>query len=530
MSRREGLIVIMLALIGSAIIIWPVTRPTYTDSFYHYNAAERLATGQGLTDTYLWTYVGQPEPTETPVLVTPSHLYWMPLTSILSGVSMAILGVEYRHAQLPLIFCLAGAIGIAYHLGWRLGGTRRHAILAAWLTLFNAFFVPFWGEIDTFAPYALFGSGCLLALGYGLERRSVVWFAMAGVAAGLGHLTRADGLLLFLVGVMLLFNPWWYMPNTALRVPPQTRITLLIVFTVAYLAITGLWFARMIAITGSPLPIGGLQAIWFTTYNDLFRYPPDSQATEFFAHGIGLLIETRWTAITQGLQTFMAVEGLIVIAPLMLIGLWRKRGLFLAPMILFTVGIHLAMTLVFAFPGWRGGLFHAVSALIPFWMALGAVGLDAAVDWIAARRRHWRPRTAKWVFSLGILVFGLVFSLSAIRPSPSLTRPFPYDYLLEVLPPDARVMINDPAQLYYFTRIGGAVYPNEDPQVIAAIAAHYGLTHVILEGVNQDEDGRSWSGALPERLQPLLIRAPNFMTLIDQRDGVLIYQIILPPP
>lgn len=530
MSRREWLIVMLVALIGSAMLVRIVVRPTYTDSFYHYNAAERLATGHGLTDTYLWTYIGQPEPTDTPVLITPSHLYWMPLTSILSGVSMALLGVDYRNAQIPLILCFAGAIVIAYHLGRRLGGTRRHAILAAWLTLFSAFFVRFWGEIDTFAPYALFGSMCLVALGYGLEYRSARWFAIAGIMAGLGHLTRSDGLLLALVGGAMILNPWWRVPQTALPVPPQARITALIALSLGYFAIAGFWFARMIAVTGSPLPIGGLQAIWFTSYNDLFRYPPDSTAAEFFANGIGLLIETRWMALREGLQTLIAVEGMIVIAPLMLIGLWRKRGLFLLPMILFAIGIHLAMIVVFAFPGWRGGLFHAVSALIPFWMALGVVGLDAAVDWIAARRRHWRPRTAKRVFSIGIAVSALALSLSVLRPMNPVALPFPYDYLLEVLPPDARVMINDPAQLYYFTRMGGAVYPNESPEVIAAIAARYGLTHLVLEGVIQDEDGTAYSFALPERLQPLVTRPPHFMTLIDQRGDVLIYEISLPRP
>jgi hypothetical protein len=499
---RELFIVVLIALIGASFMVRLVHQPTYTDSYYHFNAAVRLATGQGLTDEYIWTYVGQ----AAPATVVPSHLYWMPLTSMLAGGSMALFNApgSYAVAQLPSVLLFAGTVLIAYFLGYRLGGMRRHALVAAALTLFSGFFTKFWGEMDTFAPYAFAGSLCLLAL----ENRDTRWLALAGLMAGFGHLTRSDGLLLFIVGILVLL----------IR---RESFTSVLSFTAAYLLVMGGWFLRMIDLTGSPLPVGGLQAAWFTEYDDLFRYPPDANAAELFARG--LFFETRWTAFIQNVQTFLFVEGYIVLMPLMLVGLWRRQVL---SVILFALGIHAAMTLVFPFPGWRGGLLHGVAALIPWWAALAVVGLDSVVDWMAKRRRKWKPQTAKAVFSVGLVLIALALTLTNARSvRQSTAMPAAYAALVEVLPPDARVLINDPAQFYYYTGIGGAVLPNESPQTIAQIARDYAITHVILEGVGEIE-GRTVSSAVPAPLQSIFEEMPPFLHSIEvDIPGVRLYRI-----
>ncbi|HEX2620912.1 MAG TPA: glycosyltransferase family 39 protein, partial [Phototrophicaceae bacterium] len=489
----EIVLVILLALVGAWLVVHQVIRPGYTDSFYHYNAAVRLASGQGLTDTYLWTYIGQPQPLpdQIPVQTVPSHLYWMPLTSLLAGGSMWLFKApgNYAVAQFPLVLAFAGTILIGYRLGYRLGGTRRHAIVAAALTLFSGFFAKFWGETDTFAVYALVGSGCLLALSYGLEAqtRRLIWFLLAGVLAGLGHLTRADGLLLILTGFLAVIATVRDREN-ARRIPLQ-----LFYLLIGYLIVMLPWFIRMIQVTGSPLPVGGLQGAWFTEYNDLFRFPPDANASEFFAGGIDLFLKTRWTAFIQNLQTLLFVEGYVVLMPLMLIGVWmawRKQPRLMLPFLLFTAGIHVAMTLVFPFPGWRGGLLHGITALIPWWAALTGVGLDGVVDWIARRRRRWQPGTAKQFFSAAVIALAVLLSLSGLRGiSQSTAMPGFYMALQRTLPPDARVLINDPAQLYYYIGLGGAVLPNESAEILPELARQYEINYVVLENVTEDGTG-----------------------------------------
>lgn len=471
-----------------------IEQPGYTDAFYYFNAANRLVVGDGLTDAYLWTYIGLPDG-----LPAPSHRYWMPLTSLIAaaGMWLAHSPGDYAAAQIPFTLMLAGTACVGFWLGGRIGGTARHAWVAGLLALFSGFFTRFWGMTDTFTPYALVGSLALVFMGLAADttRHALAYGFWAGIFAGLGHLTRADGLLLLLVG-------WWVIllaaraHRGAPAVPGMARMPLLIdlfraswrcilVFTLGYLMVMLPWFFRNITAIGTPLPVGGTQAIWYTEYNDIFNYPPGAAPHDLLGVGLSTFVESRWTALVNNLGTFIAVEGLVVMTPLMLLG-WRRRRRagFLYGFAWYAFGLHLVMTLVFPFPGYRGGLFHSAAALVPWWSALGVAGLDDAVDWIARYRRTWKPRTAKWMFSFGLVVLAVVLSISVALPNRvERGTPARYRRLVELLPADSRVMINDPAQLYYFSRLGGVVLPNSPPDVIPEIAARYGVTHVLIEFV-----------------------------------------------
>src|SRR3970282_1555432 len=108
----------------------------------------------GLTDAYLWTYIAAPDS-----LPAPSHLYWMPFTSLTAAAGMALFNApgDYGAAQFPFTLMFAAAACVGYWLGRRLGGTSRHAWITGLLVLFSGFFARFWGATDTFAPYALVG-------------------------------------------------------------------------------------------------------------------------------------------------------------------------------------------------------------------------------------------------------------------------------------------------------------------------------------------------------------------------------------
>ncbi|MCY3866259.1 MAG: hypothetical protein OXG68_12550, partial [Chloroflexi bacterium] len=64
-----------------------VTAPSYTDAYYHFNAASRLARGDGFVEDYLWNYLDAPME-----LPASSHRYWMPLTAMLAALGMAAFG------------------------------------------------------------------------------------------------------------------------------------------------------------------------------------------------------------------------------------------------------------------------------------------------------------------------------------------------------------------------------------------------------------------------------------------------------
>jgi hypothetical protein len=180
------------------------------------------------------------------------------------------------------------------------------------------------------------------------------------------------------------------------------------------------------------------------------------------------------------------------------------------------------MTLVFPFPGYRGGLFHSAAALLPWWMALGVVGLDDVIAWIAKRRRHWKPALAQWVFSFGLLLIAALLSLSVAAARPQADNvPRLYPALAAILPDDARVMINDPAALYYYTGLGGVVLPHNAPDVIPEIAQRYDIDYLLLESPDND---LTW--AVSPKLLPILDAPPDFLTELDfDIRGVRLYAI-----
>jgi hypothetical protein len=142
--------------------------------------------------------------------------------------------------------------------------------------------------------------------------------------------------------------------------------------------------------------------------------------------------------------------------------------------------LFIAMTFVFTFPGTRGGLFHSGAALMPFWAALGALGVGDAVA-VVARWRRWRVGEATVVFSALLALWACGLGLSTLRGRALVWNNAGAYYARLSLPTSAVVMSNDPPALYYFTGLPGVVVPNAPVERIAEIAARFGVTHVVLD-------------------------------------------------
>ncbi|NDJ77193.1 MAG: hypothetical protein GYB65_13135, partial [Chloroflexi bacterium] len=252
---------------------------------------------------------------------------------------------------------------------------------------------------------------------------------------------------------------------------------------VAYLLVMLPWFMRSADVIGTPLPTGGTDTIWLRGYNEIANYPPGASASDFFEWGLDNILRSRWEALTTNLGTFVAVETWVILGPFALFGLWRRRSEpFLLGLMLYALGLHLAMTFVFAYPGYRGGLFHSASALLPFWAALGLLGVDETIAW-AARKRRWPRAQAQAVFGGALVALAVVLSLglTAARLDDWNNNGKFYQDVAAGLPSDAVLMVNDPPALYYHTGLSGVVVPNAEPTVIPEIAAQYGVTHLVLD-------------------------------------------------
>src|SRR5437868_4378732 len=92
-TRRDLALLLVVGVAVNALAAQWVTQPGYTDAYYYFGGAAQLAQGRGFTEPYLWTYLAAGDaPAVAPAPGTqrwPSHMYWMPLTSIVAAPFMA---------------------------------------------------------------------------------------------------------------------------------------------------------------------------------------------------------------------------------------------------------------------------------------------------------------------------------------------------------------------------------------------------------------------------------------------------------
>ena len=250
------------------------------------------------------------------------------------------------------------------------------------------------------------------------------------------------------------------------------------------------WFVRNWLVIGSPLPSSGSQTMWLTRYDDLFRYGRTFSAHTFFAQGIGPVFQGRWWALTTNLQTVLAVWGMIFLLPLAVVGAWKLRHHGLIRLAaLYALLLCIAMTLIFTFPGARGGLFHSGTALLPFFYASAVVGLDCAVDWAASRRRGWHAPLAKQFFAAGLLFLavilsGFIYHRRVLKDDAWNSADALYPAVAAWVAhqdPRAIVMIGNPPAYRFHGGGLSVVVPNDDIDVTLKAARQYQVDYLVLD-------------------------------------------------
>jgi hypothetical protein len=480
---REALLLAGCALAVRILTAWPLHQPGYMDAYYYYETAKSLYQGRGFNEYFIWNYLDASQG-----LPHPSNLYWMPLSSLLIWPCFAIFGLSYRAAQIPFVLLSALLPVVACRVAVETTGRRRDGIIAGLLAVFSGFYLAFWVSPDAFAPFALAGSLCLLAAYKALSEGRLPWMLLAGALAGLGHLARADGLLLLVTVLVVLCDP---SPKRG----GAGRLGCLASLLGGYLLVMAPWFYRNWRAAGVILPTAGTKTIFLRSYDDLFSYGLDLSLQSYLAWGAWPILRSKLEATWANTQTAIAVLCLVFLAPFAAVGFWRlRRHLLYRLAFLYGVFLWLAMTFVFTFPGVRGGLFHSGAALLPFIYAASLVGLDHAVSWAARRRRGWDAAVAGRLFAwtlpvLALLVSGFVYHARVLQGSladPAWNRSArPYTQIAAWLDanasPEEVVMVNNPPAFSYYSGRRSVVVPNADLETTLAVCRRYGATYLVLE-------------------------------------------------
>lgn len=485
----------LIALVGLLIqSVWLLVlkEPSYMDGYYYTTNGQRLADGYGFSELVIWEYLD--DPVSFP---TPSHTYWMPLPSILAAGGYSILG-NFTGSQ--LFFWILGGLTplLAYAISHQLNGQRWQGWVAAMFTAAAGYYSPYLSQPTTFAPFAWAGGLGLLAIGLAtvfakpnetesvrpkmnISWRRIGWWLAAGVLAGLAHLTRADGVLLLGVGLIICL--------LELRSSESRRQVWfgLGSLLLGYLLIMGWWFGRNWLVIGRPLSTVSAQTMFLTNYDDIFAYGRTITAANFFDWGLANIAKSRLDSLWVAVQTMIAIPGLIFLVPFILIAAIRYRRdryrwLLLRPVFLFAAILLAVLVILFTFPGMRGSLFHSSIALFPWTMALAPAGIGFAVDWAASHLSHWRPERAKRIFSA--LFVGVAFMITLAVAPRSLGDDVDgeiYHQIADRLSPYAVVMAGDAPKFYFHTSLASLSVPNEPLSIVLDAARRYGVTHLVLD-------------------------------------------------
>ena len=406
MKRQYYLIIFVIGLLVRISVAWLQNSPGFMDAEYYFIGGKQLAQGDGFSENILWHYLDNP--TGIP---HPSHGYWMPLTSILAAVGMAVTGSQ-SFAAAQIVFVLIGSLmpPLTAYLSFQLTNKHRSAILAGALAILPAFYLPYMTTSDTFGIYAVLGAVFFILLSESFTSKRFLTPYLLGIIAGLMHLSRADGLLW--LGFAIISVIFYIAPKKQqgqIRFWPFLEGCILVIS--GYLTIMGPWFYRNIQLFGSPMAPGGLRSFWIIEYNELFIYPGSQLTPErWWAAGFEKTLDARLWALKINLQRSIAEQGMIFLTPLILVGLWQLRRDFRIRIGLFIwVSTFVVMTFVFPYQGARGGYFHSSAALLSLLWAAAAIGLSGALGW-AERVRNWNAKEAGVIFSIAILFFAGLLS------------------------------------------------------------------------------------------------------------------------
>jgi len=257
----------------------------------------------------------------------------------------------------------------------------------------------------------------------------------------------------------------------------------------------GWWYFRNWEVFGTLFPPGNSKGLWLTSYNELYSYPSDHLTFQYWLKsGWSAILQARLTALTMNLQNFLAVQGSVVLTPLILLGIWSKRSNVVVKFGVLMWGVtFVIMTVVFPFAGSRGGFLHSGAATqILFW-SLSIVGLEESILWLK-KVRGWNVTSTMNVFgsflvlvNLGIAVW--IFDQRVIGNdhnliwNQSIER---YQRISEKLGElgmsiEAVGIVNNPPGYYWATRRSSIVIPDGDITHTIAVAERYGASYLLLE-------------------------------------------------
>lgn len=486
--KRDLVVLTAVALAVRTAVALLLGEAPWTDSAYLFASGQRLATGEGFTVPFVWSFLetGGRLPADA-ALPIASHAHWMPLTAMVAALGMEVLGPTWRAAQVPMVLLSAALSPLTYLMAMRIWGSRAASIGGALLVVFSGPLLLFGSIVENFAVFGLAGSLALFA-----AMRSVAephhrraWLLLSGGLVGVATLARIEGVLLAVAtATAWIIGQGW----TAWRANGPRAGWLagigsfgLFVLTVAP------WAWRNLATFGSVLPSTGGHTLWIKGYNEQFSITADTSLGSYLAQGPIAIVGSKLSAwLTIGGYTVALMAG--IFGAFFLGALWlQRRRPDVAPFIVYFVVMFAAMGGLFTFHAPHGLFYHHAAAWLPI---AAPMSITAIGPMLTAASRWWRflgrPATHRFVLVAsvaGAVVFSVIASgLLLVEWRINLRAAHAVDRFLQESADPADVVMFRDAPLLYVVSGHPVVAPTNDPYpVVGQVASAYGVRWFVAQ-------------------------------------------------
>ena len=465
------------AIIGS---LW-IDAPGYMDADYYHATGLAIAEGDGFNEHFIWNYLNEPEG-----IPNPSHQYWMPSTSLLAGLSMAIFGKGFKSAQILFILITAFVPVVTAGIAFNFHKNEKFAWFSGLFAIFPGFFFAYMVTTDTFTIYMIIGAGTFWFMSQAVTKLQVYVWIVVGLFVGVAHLSRADGILIF--GIAFL----------TIMLVGKNRIRATFFLLCGYIIIMLPWWIHNYEVTGSIMSASSTKVLWTLSYDELFSHSPEELSFErWWSSGVFDLIKVRIDALIQNIKSLFVVNGLIFLGPFMIIGaILNKKH----PLVRLAAGylslLIITMSFIFPFAGARGGFFHSSSAVMPVLWTLAPVGLFEAIRF-GANKRGWDFEGASRVFGSAAVVIAMLttaglYYLRVIGPettennwgSSHVIYESVGRWFSELGREDHLVAVNNPPGLFIASGMESVVIPDGGVDELREVLVRYRVDWVILDQNN----------------------------------------------
>ena len=499
----------ILVLTGAALLVRTgvailVPAPPWTDSAYYYVSAQQIASGNGLTVPFIWSFLetGGALP-DNPALPIASHAHWMPLTAFVTALPMLVAGPEWRVAQIPMVFLSTLMTPLTYLTALNLWGSRAAAISGAIVILFCGPLLLFGSIVENFAVFGLPSLGALYAAMRAARgaRGATWWLAASGALVGVATLARIEGVMLSVAPAAA-----WLIGMTAggRRGRLAARGWLAgFACLAAFTAVVTPWALRNLATFGAILPSTGGHTLWIKSYNEQFSITADTSFSAYLAQGLLPIIASKlatWGVLLGYVMVVLGIFAFTLIGAIVV----RRRDPAVTTFLTYFVVMLALMGGIFTFHAPRGLFLHHASAWLPIAAPLGILGITPTATAVS----RWWPFLARAATHRFLLVVGILASITiSVVTSAILLRAWREDiaametvgsFLAAYADPEDVIIHRDAPLLTAITGFQAVAPPADPYPVIEEVVRAYGADWVVVQRQTQGsrvEPLGLWEGA-----------------------------------